>query len=129
MQHDYLIIWCHWHWCQCHIMPTASSVSTAVLRPRQLKWGTIWLFFIMWCYWHQHWHCMMALALVLVSYNVTALVKYHVMWTAPPMVPLHSLGQVDQNNVQHDFLVMWHHWHQPWHHEMLIVLSQHHCIS
>ena len=28
------------------------------------------------------------------------------------MAPLHSLGQDYENEVQHDFMVMWHHWDQ-----------------
>ena len=38
------------------------------------------------------------------------------------MAPLHSLGQDNQNEVQCDFLVMWHYWHCCWHHQW------HHCI-
>ena len=44
-----------------------------------------------------------------------------------PMVlsiaPLYTLGQDDQNVVQHDFFVMQEHWCHHWHHMMLMVLS------
>ena len=39
----------------------------------------------------------MALALISVSHDANSVMK---------MVPLHSLGQDDQNEVQHEFLVM-----------------------
>ena len=45
------------------------------------------------------------------------------MQTALLMIPLHSLGQDDQNEVQHDFLVMCHHWDEHKHHMMLMALS------
>ena len=60
-------------------------------------------FFIIQC--HYHWH------------------QHHVMQKALLMAPLHSLGQDNQNEVQHYFLVMWHHWHQHQHHMMLLALS------
>ena len=27
MQHDSLVMWCHWHWHQCHMIPTTSSMA------------------------------------------------------------------------------------------------------
>ena len=46
---------------------------------------------------------MMQLVWVLVSCYVIALVQHYLMWTAPSMTPLHSLGQVDQNDIQVDY--------------------------
>ena len=42
------------------------------------------------------------------------------MSTAPSVEPL---SQDDQNNVQHDYWVMWHHWDQLWHHVTLSVVN------
>ena len=40
--------------------------------------------------------------LALGSFDVTALLSHHVMWTAPSMTPMYSLDQDYQNEVQHD---------------------------
>ena len=42
---------------------------------------------------------------------------------ASSMAPLHSIGQGDQNEVQHDILVMQLHWHQCQQHVILMALS------
>ena len=140
-----LVLWHHLHPCEHYILPMVSSVAqlhalgqtgwnevqhdyfgnaipqpsemascdangiidtTAFLTSRRLKWGTTWLFHhvtplesanIMWCHWH--WQHM------------------------TPMTPFHFLGQDDQNEVQHDFLVIdvigtsitWPQWHHQCH--------------
>ena len=65
--------------------------------------------------WHQHWH--------------------HVMPTASPMAALHSYAQDDQS-VQHDSFIKWHHWHQYQHHHtieircniiVLLIWCKHQC--
>ena len=58
---------------------------------------------VMRCHWHWHQH--------------------HMKPMAKSVATLHSLGQDNQNKVQHDFSVMWHHWHKHWHHMILITLS------
>ena len=63
VQHDCLVILYHWHWPQCHIMPTTSSmVPLYSLDYQQLKWGVSWHSFLMWCHWHQHQHYVIPIA-------------------------------------------------------------------
>ena len=69
----------------CYTTGTTNGAIT-FLRSRQSKWGTTRLHWVMWC--HLHW--------------------YHMMQMVSLMTLFHSLGQ-DQNEVQHDILVMWHH--------------------
>ena len=70
-------LWCHWCWCQCHMMPTVSSVAPFHLVCQDDKMGGNMTFLAMWCHWHQH--------------------QYPVI----PMAPLHLLSQDTQNEVQH----------------------------
>ena len=73
--------------------------TTAFVRLRQWKWGTLWLFWS--CdHWHHSWH--------------------YVMLTALSMTPLHLLLQDNQNDVPHDFLAMWHNSHG---HHVLVTAS------
>ena len=113
----FLVIRCHLH--QCHLMPNDTVYGTihfldqdnqneeqhdffghvmplvlasvscdadnvishtiAFLISRQSNWGASWLF-VMWCHWHQ---C-------------------HMKPTVSSMAPLHSLGQDNLTEVQHD---------------------------
>ena len=50
----------------------------------------------------------MPLSPVLVSHNANGIY----------MVPLYSLGHNNENEIQHDSLVMLHHWQWCWHHMM-----------
>ena len=49
--------------------------------------------------------------------------QQHMMWRASSRALLHSLHQDDQNEVQHDFLVMWCDWYQLQSHVTLTALS------
>ena len=64
--------------------------TTALLKVRQLKLGATWLFHLR-CHLHKHWNHKIPLPLVLVSLH---LCQHHVMWTASPVAPMHSLCQV-----------------------------------
>ena len=101
----------HWHCCWHHMMLMVSKMA-ALHSSHQNNWNSVKHDFslqcdatdintgIMWCHWH--W-CL---------YQVIPMYWYqhHMMWTSPPMVPLYSLGQDDQNKVQHVSLVMKNHW-------------------
>ena len=63
--------------------------TIAFLRSRQLKWGTTSHF---WFLHHWHWCCC------------------HMMATVLSITSLHSLGQDNWKEVQHDVFIMWHHW-------------------
>ena len=107
-------------WLLGHLMPLVlASVShqanniinctIAFLRLWQLKRGEIWLFWscnvininngIIWCSWHWCWCQAVPLHWC----------QIHVLWTAPSEAPFYPLGQVDWNEMQHTFFVMWHH--------------------
>ena len=87
--------------------------TTAFLRLRQLKWGAKWFFYHV-----------MPLKSTMASYDAAG-TAFCVMWYTTSLMSascavdsticgtLHSLGQDDPNEVQHDFLVMWNHWHYP----------------
>ena len=74
VQHNSLVTWCHWHWHQCHIIPTASSVVPFHSFGKTIEMRCNWLFFVKRCHWHIHWHHIMPLAGVLMSCDATALV-------------------------------------------------------
>ena len=78
-----LVMLCHWHQCQCHIMLMDSSMAP-FHSLCQNDWNEVqYDFLVMCCHWH--WH------------------KQHVMLMALSITSLHFLDQDDQNEVQHDF--------------------------
>ena len=99
VQHDVVVIWCHCHWNQCHMMQTAPSL--AWLHPDiisiEMRYHVYFLSFvpigistgITICQWH--WCHVMPLHMC----------WHHVMWTELSMVPLYSQSQRDKNDVQH----------------------------
>ena len=80
-----LVIWHHWHW---HMIAKPSSMEPLhyLVGTSEIRCNMMVL--VMWCLWHLHQHHMMPVAL--------------------SIEPLHSLGQDDQNEVQHDVWFMWH---------------------
>ena len=76
----FLVVWLHWCWPRHHMMPMALLHSSG----QDNQNGVIITFWVMWFHWCQHQHHMMSLA--------------------SSMAPLHSLGQDDWNEMQHDFL-------------------------
>ena len=115
------ITWCHLHWYLCHMMLMPSSVAPLHSLGQYNQYEVPHGFFghvmplalvshhaigisisIMWCYWHQWQDCMMPVAMVLVSHDVTGVSiawhhwhVCHIMPTASSMTPLYSLGQKD----------------------------------
>ena len=76
----------------------------------------------MWCHWHQHWHHIMPLALVWVTWyhyiglSITSCEQHHQL---PHCIPYIKIIKGDATWL----LVMWCHWHQSWHHVMPSVVN------
>ena len=109
VQHDFLVIWCHWYWHQFHIMPTTSSMaplhSVVYDNYNELQHD----FLDMWHHWHHH---MMPLTLVSASYDTGSIIHGTIAFLK---------SRWSKWGVQHDFLAMCWHWH--WNEMMLVVSS------
>ena len=120
MQHDNLVMWCHWNWCWHYMMLSAFSAA-ALHSLGQANEN---------CCWHCF-HMMplmlsqiMPLGSVSVSHDANSIInctmtfghrchchqhQKHVTSIALAMTPLYSLHQGNWNEVQNDLLVRWHH--------------------
>ena len=100
----FFIIWCHWCWYQCNMDADGVSNGTiAFVRSTMMKMK-----------------CNMTF-LVIDTIGIIDCTTWYQQYFL--VVLLHSLGQDDWHEEQHDFLVMWHHlcWH--WHFMMPSALS------
>ena len=88
----------------------------------------------MWCWWHNQWcPCIPEVKTIEMRCNMIFLVMRHHQFqcqchiTQMPslLTPLHFLDHDDQNEVQHDFLVMWCHWPQCQDHATWIYTLRH----
>ena len=140
MEHYIFGQWYHWYWHQHHIMPM--SLLMAPLHslqqdcPNEMQYEflshvTLLMpvshvaeigLIIHQCHSQCH-HCIPYVKMIEMRCNMTSghwcpwcRDQHHVMPKASSMTPLHSLGQDDQKEVQHDFSVMWQHWLQHLHH-------------
>ena len=122
-----------------HYADGVINCSITFLRSRQLNWDATWLIWscdafdtsITWCPWHQQWHHYIAyVKMIDMRCNMTFVVMWHhglwhwhhMMPMVSSMLPLHFLGQDNQNwDAPLVFLFMLFHWY--WHHMMPMALS------
>ena len=127
VQHNFLVMWCHCCWHQCHMTPAFSSMPPFCLLGQGDKRRCDIPFLVMWCHWHKHQHHMMPLAPEVTSHdaygNVNATISFigsrqlewgviSLFWSCDVKgTILGSHGQDNWNEMQQNSLVMWHHWY------------------
>ena len=139
----FLVMWYHWYWCYCDMMPTVLSMAPFLLLGQMIKRRCNMMFWscdamgisIMWNQWHQ-WHHCICLVKIIKMCNMTLLVMWsiscwhwhHVMLMALSMAQLYLVAQHDKNEVQHDFLVMRCQWQWSWLYMMPMTYKWYQCI-